>query len=73
MRDKFKQVSEKGAFLLMVSTKLGLKYETVRMWFHNSKKEIPEKYHDFINNALDLQIEADIKIKEIKVSVYEML
>lgn len=72
MKEKYKKITHKMAFLEMLSVKLELKPETLKGYFVESAV-IPEKHLLKINKAIDLQLKADEKIKAIEVSVFEQL
>ena len=72
MKEKYKKITHKMAFLEMLSIKLELKPETLKGYFVESAV-IPGKHLETISKAIDLQLKADEKIKVIEVSVFEQL
>ena len=61
----------KKAFIQNVSNKLNIESETLRNYFQTNK--VPEKYHNFIIKAYDLQLKFDNSIREKEVKIYEQL
>ena len=72
MKEKYKKITHKMAFLDMLSIKLKLKPETLKGYFVENAT-IPEKHLETINKAIDLQLKADERIKAIEVSVFDEL
>lgn len=72
MKEKYKQITHKMAFLDMLALKLEIKPETLKGYF-TENGTIPPKHEETILKAIDFQLEADIKIKAIEVSVFERL
>ena len=71
MKDKFKKIDQKTAFIEFIAGKLDLKNDSVRCYFDSGK--IPSKHSEFINKALDIQLEYDQKIREIKVKAFDLI
>lgn len=61
----------KKAFVQNVANKLSIEPETLRNYFQTNK--VPEKYHNFIQKAYDLQLEFDNSIRDKEVKMYEQL
>ena len=61
----------KKAFVKNVASKLNIEAETLRNYLQTNK--VPEKYHNFIQKAYDLQLKFDENIKEKEVKMYEQL
>ena len=72
MKEKYKKLDQKMAFLLMLSLKLEIKVTTLQGYF-TENGTIPPKHQELINRAIDLQLEADEKIREIENVVFEQL
>lgn len=61
----------KKAFIQNVSNKLNIEAETLRNYFQTNK--VPDKYHNFIQKAYDLQLKFDDNIRDKEVKMYEQL
>ena len=72
MKEKYKKLDQKMAFLLMLSLKLEIKVTSLQGYF-TENGTIPPKHQELINRAIDLQLEADEKIREIENVVFEQL
>lgn len=72
MKQMYKQITHKMAFLDMLSIKLSVKPETLKGYF-TENGTIPPKHEKTILKAIELQLEADKKIKAIEVEVFERL
>ena len=66
-----KKIIYSDTFKEMLSKKLNIGKETIRVYF--SSGNIPEKHKEFIKEAYSLQLKADEKIKAIEIEVFEKL
>jgi len=71
MKNKYQKLMYKGEFLEMLSRKLSIKKETLQFYFTTGK--VPVIHYKRIDEALDLQLSLDNKIKEMRINEYERL
>lgn len=71
MKQKYNQLMYKAEFIRMIASKLQLETETVRIYFNTGK--IPKMHYSRIDNALDVQLALDHKIREMRVNSYEQI
>jgi hypothetical protein len=67
MKEKYNKLENKGAFVEMISFKLGLKKQTIQHCF--TVGYFPQKHIEKIENALDLQLKADEHKKNIQLKM----
>lgn len=72
MKDKYKKIDNKMAFLKALGKKIGIEVQTLQIYL-SVNGTIPEKHKEIFTKAIDLQLEADEKIRQIEVCVFEEL
>jgi len=71
MKQKYNQLMYKAEFIRVIASKLQLETETVRIYFNTGK--IPKMHYNRIDNALNIQLALDNKIREMRVNSYEKI
>jgi len=70
MKEKYKQLEKKMAFLKAVAIRLNVEVQTLQGYF-SENGNIPLKHKERIEKAIELQLKADEKIRQIEVQVFE--
>jgi len=72
MKEKYKKLDKKTAFLKSVAIRLGVELATLKGYF-TENGTIPAKHKERIEKAIELQLLADEKIRQIEVDVFEKI
>jgi hypothetical protein len=71
MKTQYNKIMYKYEFCGMLSLKLGIKKETLRVYFETDN--IPNRHKEVVSKALDLRFKADEKIRQIEVNCFSEL